>query len=110
MTLARPFHVVLLIPRTNTVSRYLVILVLFRNRHSDNVQDIAFSRIHSSVKMSLETVLVKRFSKLRKRRILNRHVNRLFYDPFILRRHFKENSRMTFQTETDKIFCDTCQI
>ena len=39
-----------------------------------------------------------------------RHVNRLFYDPFILRRHFKENSRMTFQTETEQIFCDTCQI
>ena len=44
-------------------------VVLFQNRH--NVQDIAFLRIHSSVKMSLETVLVKRFSKLRKRRILN---------------------------------------
>ena len=41
---------------------------------------------------------------------LIRYVNRFFYGPFILRRHFKENSRMTFQTEIDKKFCDTCQI
>ena len=40
----------------------------------------------------------------------SRYVNRFFYGPFILRRHFKENSRMTFQTEIDKKFCDTCQI
>ena len=42
--------------------------------------------------------------------VLSRYVNRFFYGPFILRRHFKENSRMTFQTEIDKKFCDTCQI
>ena len=46
-----------------------VITKLWSSLH--NVQDIAFLRIHSSVKRSLETVLVKRFSKLRKRRILN---------------------------------------
>ena len=40
----------------------------------------------------------------------SRYVNRFFYGPFILRRHFKENLRMTFQTEIDKKFCDTCQI
>ena len=39
-----------------------------------------------------------------------RYVNRLFYGPFILRRHFKENLRMTFQTEIDKKFCDPGQI
>ena len=42
--------------------------------------------------------------------IFIRYVNRFFYGPFILRCHFKENSRMTFQTEIDKKFCDTCQI
>ena len=41
---------------------------------------------------------------------LIRYVNRFFYGPFILRRHFKENSHMTIQTEIDKKFCDTCQI
>ena len=47
-------------------------LVLFQNRHNrHNVQDIAFLRIHSSVKRSLETVFVKKLSKLRKRRFLN---------------------------------------
>ena len=40
----------------------------------------------------------------------SRYVNRFVYGPFILRRHFKENLRMTFQTEIDKKFCDTCQI
>ena len=40
----------------------------------------------------------------------SRYVNRFIYGPFILRRHFKENLRMTFQTEIDKKFCDTCQI
>ena len=39
-----------------------------------------------------------------------RYVNRFFYGPFILHRHFQENLRMTFQTEIDKKFCDTCQI
>ena len=33
-----------------------------------------------------------------------RYVNRFLYSPFILRRHFKENSRMTFQTEINKKF------
>ena len=41
-----------------------------------------------------------------------RYVNRFFYDPFILRRYFIENLRITFQTEIyyiDTPFCDTCQ-